>query len=468
MQAALAERVSAYIPLATALLEAERARPALVPTFRGANALAQTITDHEWIISGPADTGKTFGETWRLDSMARETPKGLFAIVRKVRADFNSTIRKRWEATIALRGGVRKVGGDSPSKYVYANGAEVLVIGFDRDSSVLSGEFDGIYVNQAEELGVGDWELLASRVTGRGAVTKTPMCFGDCNPGAPGHWILERSKGSGVKNPPLRLLMSTHKDNPDIYDDAGNLTESGASRLAPLESLTGIRKERYFFGNWKAAEGTVYDFDRSLHVIEKDTLPEMVRHVVSIDFGFTNPFVAQLWGLDNDGRMYLVSEIYRTQTIVEDHAKAIKAMVAGRNVEAYIADHDAEDRATLTRHGISTRAATKAVSPGIQAVRDRMDLAADKKPRLFVVSGALLERDEELAKTKRPISTEGEFESYVWPKGADGKALKEVPVKSDDHGMDAMRYAVAYLDSGRPAQRFETVRGWTAPTTRGF
>jgi phage terminase large subunit len=37
----------------------------------------------------------------------------------------------------------------------------------------------------------------------------------------------------------------------------------------------------------------------------------------------------------------------------------------------------------------------------------------------------------------------------VWPKSQDGKELKEAPVKADDHGMDATRYMVAYLDIGR-------------------
>jgi phage terminase large subunit len=441
MQVAQAERMMELLPLAAATIKLRRAHPVAVPTFRGANMEAQTITSTEWIVGGPRDTGKTFGECWRLDSFARETPRGLFAIVRRVRADFYSTVRKRWEATIRVRGGVETRGGDKPSSYIYANGAEVLVLGLDRDSSVLSGEFDGIYGNQVEEWDLSSWENLSACVTGRGAVTKTPMLFGDCNPGPPGHWILSR--------PRLKLLHSTHRDNPEIYDDAGNLTDRGRERLAPLEALTGVRRERYLLGKWKQAEGAVYEeFDRSVHVL--DRAPICSRHVVSIDFGLKNPFVAQLWGLDGDGQMYLEREIYRTGRIVEDHAKDIKAMCSGKSIEAYVADPaDAEGRATLQRHGISTRPAMNAIGDGIQAVQARLgNKKAGIKPRLFVVAGALVERDEDLAKTKRPVCTLDEFESYVWPKDAGGKALKEEPVKVDDHGMDAMRYAVKYVDAG--------------------
>jgi hypothetical protein len=40
---------------------------------------------------------------------------------------------------------------------------------------------------------------------------------------------------------------------------------------------------------------------------------------------------------------------------------------------------------------------------------------------------------------------------YAWPKGSDGKPLKEVPVDADNHGMDALRYLVAEVDGLRDA-----------------
>jgi phage terminase large subunit len=468
ISAAKAERMLDLMPLAGAVIAAKRARPVLVPSFRGANAEAQTITGEygqpiEWISSGPYDTGKTYGCTWRLDSFARETPRGLFAIVRKVRADFNSSVRKRWESTIRVRGGVTIRGGDSPSSYVYTNGAQVLVLGLDRDSALLSGEFDGVYVNQAEELDLTSWETLSSRTSGRGAVTKTPMLFGDCNPGPPGHWILERSKGR------LKLLKSTHKDNPELYDDEGNITPAGVSRLEPLKAMTGVRYERFFEGKWVAAQGAVYAFDRGVHLISRGAMPVCSRYIVSIDFGYTNPFVAQLWAIDNDDRMYLEREIYHTQRIVEDHAKAIKAMCVGKQIEAYVSDHDAEDRATLQRHGIATRAALKDVNDGIQAVQARMGNPAQGiAPRLFYVEGALVERDEALLDARKPTCTLDEVESYVWPKDSTGRPVKEEPIKVNDHGMDAKRYAVKYVDHGRVDPKISVVHGWSAPRVKGF
>jgi hypothetical protein len=67
-------------------------------------------------------------------------------------------------------------------------------------------------------------------------------------------------------------------------------------------------------------------------------------------------------------------------------------------------------------------------------------------PRIFFLRDALVERDESLAEAKLPCSTLDEIEGYVWPKGQDGKSVKEVPMDRDNHGMDAMRYACAYVD----------------------
>lgn len=457
---------------AAAFLKFKRANALLfsVPTFRGANLEAQTITSKEWISSGPYDTGKTYGCAWRLDSFARATPHGLFAIVRKVRADFNSSVRKRWESTIRVRGGVEVRGGGSPSSYVYPNGAEVLILGLDRDTSLLSGEFDGVYVNQAEELALDNWETLSTRVTGRGAVTKTPMLFGDCNPGPSNHWILERAKGR------LRMLASTHKDNPDLYDADGNVTPAGIERLEPLKAMTGVRFERFFEGKWVAATGAVYLFDRAVHLIPRSAMPTCSRRVVSIDFGFANPFVAQMWAIDGDGRMYLEREIYMTGRTVEQHAASIEAMCAGKMIEAYVADPaDAEGRATLQHHGISTRPAMNAISDGIQAVQMRMGNPAQGIPaRLFYVEGALVERDEKLVDARKPTCTLDEVESYVWPKDSSGRPKKEEPVKENDHGQDAKRYAVKYVDAGHADSRVDVVYARAtasrpvAPRTRAF
>ena len=215
-----------------------------------------------------------------------------------------------------------------------------------------------------------------------------------------------------------------------------------------LNKLSGVRYLRYRKGVWAAREGLVYDgFDRALHVIRRDQVPELKTRFRAIDFGFSNAFVCQFWGLDYDGRMYLYREIYHTQRTVAVHAKQIKALSAGETFTATVCDHDAEDRATLQEQGISNLPAQKAIRPGIDAVMERLKLQGDGKPRLYIVEDALVERDHSLRDNGLPTCTLEEFGSYAWPESKPDRNGKEVPVDAYNHGMDALRYAVMHVDT---------------------
>ena len=223
-------------------------------TFRASALRIQTIDAPQWIIAGPAETGKTFAALYRLDELLRTTPKAKAAIVRKVRADMDATVLNTWRRIIEIHGQAQPFGGELPQWYEYPNGSRCYIAGLDRAGKVLSGEFAWIYVNQAEELTISDWETLSTRSTGRGFSISNPMLFGDCNPTYPEHWILKAaSEGS------LTLLESRHVDNPSLYDEAGNLTEQGTRTMERLDALSGIRFQRLRLGKWVSAEGIIYE-----------------------------------------------------------------------------------------------------------------------------------------------------------------------------------------------------------------
>lgn len=419
-------------------LAAPRAPP---PEFRGAALAMQSERAHEWIVSGPSETGKTFAALYRLNQLMREYPGAQAAIVRKTYKSMTGSVLQTWERkVIAGQPDVTTYGGSRPEWYEYANGSRVFVGGMDNPDKLLSSERDFVYANQAEEFTLDDWEKLTTRATGRAANAPFAMVFGDCNPGAASHWILRR--------PSLKLMYSRHEDNPTLYDAAGNITERGRATMLVLDALTGVRKDRLRHGRWVSAEGAVYEFDPGLHEIDAFPVPAHWRRIRVIDFGYTNPFVCQWWACDEDGRMYLYRELYMSRRTVRAHAEQINALSAGESYEATIADHDAEDRATLSESGIFTLPARKDVTVGIQKISERLKVAGDGRPRLFVMRGSLVEQDQRLAEARKPTCTRDEFDVYMWPKSQDGRPVKEAPIKENDHGMDAMRYAGAYLDGG--------------------
>nr|WP_241265667.1 phage terminase large subunit [Streptomyces boncukensis] len=418
--------------------------------------------DSEVVMSGPAGTGKSLACLYRLHFAALHTPGIRCLIARKTAVSLGSTTLVTFEKKVAaeaLVAGIVKWFGGSPREaaaYRYANGSVIVVGGLDKPEKVLSSEYDLVFVDEATELTETDWETLGTRL--RNGRLSWQQQLAACNPGAPTHWLKQRADRSK-----LTMLESRHVDNPAYVNADGSVTGAGRDYFAKLDALTGVRRLRLRDGKWAAAEGVIYDgWDPAVHLVAPFRIPREWTRWLAVDFGFTNPFVAQWWAEDGDGRLYLYRELYRTRRLVEDHARDILAAVTDRNGQwseprprAVICDHDAEDRATLERHlGMSTSPAKKTVSDGIQAVQSRLKPAGDGRPRLVLVQGALLERDRDLEDAKLPASTAEEIEGYVWDQKP-GKPPKEVPVKESDHGMDALRYMVAERDlGGRPRMRW--------------
>lgn len=415
------------------------------PEFYGANMEFRKCREPEAILAGPYETGKTYAALYKLHDLLCLNPKSQALMVRKTQKAINGSAVVTYRTKVLPMppdnpdSPVKEYGGAKPEFFDYPNGSRLTVGGMDNPDKFLSAEYDFIYVNQAEELRLDDWEKLTGRATGRAGNAPWTQVMADCNPGPPTHWILKRDR--------LKRFNSQHEDNPMLFNHAtGEWTAQGKRTLETLDALTGIRKKRGKDGLWVAAEGQVYEYSETLHLVDPFEIPEDWRRIRVCDFGYTNPFVCTWWAFDGDGRMYLYRELYMSQRTVRRHAEQINTLSQGENIEATIADHDAEDRATLEEHGIYSIAADKPVSVGIEKVEDRLAKAGDGKPRLFFFRDALVEHDAELDATHRPACTVDEFASYVYPQAPDGKPVKEAPVKMDDHGMDAMRYAVMYAD----------------------
>jgi hypothetical protein len=413
------------------------------PELRGACATVITSREPEVMLEGPAGTGKSVAILWKIHRAAQRYPGMRALIVRRTRESITQSTLVTWENQTLSRAWYQQLAAGTQRRvrqsYAYPNGSEVVVGGLDKPSKVMSTEYDLIYVNEARETSEEAYEDLSSRL--RNGRMPYQQMLGDTNPDAPTHWIKRRALAGK-----LDLLPTRHEDNPRYYR-AGVWTAEGQRYLDRLERLTGVRFLRLRKGLWAGAEGQIYDeWDDAVHLVEKFPIPIEWPRYRSIDFGFTNPFVCQWWACCPDGRAFLYRELYGTGRIVSDWAGDIERHGAGERIEWTVADHDAEDRATLDSCGIRTLPAHKAVKPGFEVVQKRLRRQADGKPRLFVVKGCTVDRDPRLIEAKKPASTAEEIGGYIWAPPVAGRAPKEEPLKENDHGMDAMRYFVAELD----------------------
>lgn len=416
--------------------------------FRGPQQDLQTNESSELVLSGPAGTGKSVACLHKVHQMAMRHPGSRWLIVRKTRASLTESGLVTYERHILgednpICAGVQR---ENRHSYKYDNGSEVVVGGIDKPTRLFSTEYDGIYVQECNELSVGEWESLLRPL--RNGKAPYQQLLGDCNPDAPGHWLYKRANEAHA----CTMWHTLHEHNPRMHDGT-QWTDFGRKYIAILDRLTGVRKERLRWGRWVSAEGVVYDgWNPAIHLIDRFNIPASWPRYRAIDFGFGNPFVCLWLAVDPDGRIYVYREIYRTKRLVEDHAANIKSLSAGERIEMTPCDHDAEDRATLVKHGIANVPAIKAISPGIQAVSARLAIAGDGKPRLFWLRDSLVDMDPDLEEAKLPTSGVQEFDVYMWPKGQDGKAVKETPVDMNNHAMDALRYGVVMIDKITGAQ----------------
>lgn len=414
---------------------------------RGAARSIFSMRDPEIIISGPAGTGKSRGLLEKLHLIALKYPGVRTLMLRKTRRSLTeSGMVTYWTKIRPELDGVQW--RPSLQQYQYPNGSILAVGGLDKPSKIMSSEWDVIYVQECTELSEQDWEACTIRL--RNGKMPYQQLLGDCNPDAPTHWLRQRvSAGKTL------MLESRHEDNPVLFDPkTGQETPEGTRYLATLDALSGVRYQRYRLGIWAAAEGTVYEdsWDPARNVVDRFPIPADWPRFLAVDFGYIHPFVCLWAAVDPDGRLIIYRQLYKTKTLVEDHAKEIKRVSRWGEIggdllpREILCDHDAEDRMTLQRHlGLITRPAHKSVSDGIQAVASRLRPAGDGKPRILIFRDSLIERDRDLAAAKRPTCLQDEPESYVWDT-RQGMRKGEQPVKENDDALDCLRYLVARFD----------------------
>lgn len=454
-------------------------------TPRGTIKAVMADRSPEILVAGPAGTGKSRGLLEKLFLMAMKYAGMRGLMLRKTNVSLAATGLQTWEQFVVKEalamGAVKFFGGSKrkPAAYIFRNGSEIVVGGMDNPMKIMSSEYDVIYVQEANELELEEWEACTSRL--RNGVMPYQQIIADCNPQEPTHWLKERcDRGRCV------YYHSTHEENPVYFDEIRTVgpdgvelveykvTEAGAAYIAKLDALTGVRYQRLRLGNWVAAEGVIFEeWNPAKHLIDPFPIPLQWSRYWVVDFGFVNPTCVQWWAEDPDGKLFMYRELYHTgwtpdvvaarcleQVAVADPSWRPTPRDLHRPPDTWhwrepkpvmvITDHDASGRQLFSRDtGLVTTKAKKDVLDGISEAQIRL---RDTRAQFF--RGALAHPiDQSLADVKKPVQTVEEFPAYVWDTGA-GKKIKEEPLKDGDHGMDAFRYiAMARSDRFRPGFR---------------
>ena len=243
----------------------------------GANLELFKAREREVVLEGPADCGKSRACLEKLNLAMLKYPGARAAIVRQTRKSLTATAMATFERYVAPPGAFKLWNSE---EYRYTNGSKIYLFGLDDPERLKSFEGDLIYIQEVSEVARNDYELLTTRVTGRGATMPYQQLIADLNPREPNWWLYERET-AGV----ARFLKVTHADNPTVTPE----------RLAPLEALTGYLRDRLLLGLRVAAEGMFFtSFDPRQHLVDAFDPPSEWVRWVCVDYGFAHPWVA-LW-----------------------------------------------------------------------------------------------------------------------------------------------------------------------------
>lgn len=321
----------------------------------------------------------------------------------------------------------------------YNNGSIVMLGGLEpsRIDSVLAAEYGTIFITEANENRFENISLLFSRLNDT-AQDKDgnyiPLKFiCDLNPTTKNHWT-NRLFRLGVD--PLTDLPI---DNFDEYSVVQFKVEDNELNLAKgyvksLKSLSPSLRKRFYEGEYGTFEGLVFDLNEELHIVDDFDIPEEWERFGAIDFGYTNPF-ATIWAAfdKSNETLYFYREYKQARTTVRVHSERIKSDEKDEKISCRVADHDAEDRATLQENGIDTIPADK-----------RKLLSLDKMIDLMYSD----ENKSTNVKWFRSLTGSiNEMYNYRW-KEAEMKnktAKDREVVKEDDHLIDCMLYLIMHV-----------------------
>lgn len=400
------------------------------------------------IYEGSVRSGKTIGSLIKWLEYVRHGPAGNLIMVGKT----ERTLKRNVIDPLIEMVGPKLARFVSGSGELFLLGRRIYVAGAndERAQDKIRGlTLAGAYVDEATTLPESFWSMLLTRFSVEGA-----RLFATTNPDGPRHWLktdyLDRAclwlrhDGSIVRPSapadPNRPLLDLHRLSFRLQDNP-NLPPSYVENLR--RTYTGLWRRRYIDGDWVLAEGVIYDsWDEERHLVDADQLPNILEWFVGVDYGTTNPFSALLLGVGADRRMYVVSEFRydsavtrRSLTDAEYSARllqwldsievprTVKPTVYGVRPRFIAVDPSAASfTLQLYRDGLQPTKARNSVLDGIRVVHSLLT-----RRKLLVVRGC--------------TGLINEIPAYSWDKDKADKG-EDVPIKLDDHSVDALRYGV--------------------------
>ncbi len=253
----------------------------------------------------------------------------------------------------------------------------------------------------------------------------------------------------------LEWLTETTSNTEDAENTAGRGEETSIAQ-GGHEGHEGQRDGKGWDGQRRPDAGAVFPFSPLRHSAPNPAYPE-VNHgpfadvLGGVDWGYTNPTAAVVFGLDGDDRAWQLDEWYQRRAPLDEVVlPALCELTRRWGIKYWYCgpdepEHIAQLRVALSRAHLSCMVipGNNAVSAGIQTITRALARRGDGTRGLYV--------------SPRCTYTIAEYGSYQYPMedtqsplgmpggprpAGMGAEASEVPIKANDHAMDATRYAL--------------------------
>jgi len=497
--------------LGTAFIAAKKPTKIRVPALRFQGPVYERLIrpfqerrwedmDEEYLVEGPTGTGKSVALGALYKTAMRMYPGCNLLVMRRVKADLAGSFMQMWEEEVLdptdpwdswmLDRGTGTIPSHrSRITYEYPNGSKLWCLGMNQWARFKSKAFDMIWCMEMTEFDEEQIEGLHTRLRARlNSPFGQKMLFGDVNPEYPQHWANRRADAKTPDGEPVSVrIKTTLRDNPGYFDrKKGQFTELGLDYLERLKKRIRdpSRRQRYIDGVWAAATGQILpwephrnEFDgrvvarpgkmwaiemKRTHALLGDRV-ELIGFGASYDWGDVHAGALQVWGLDKQGRQYLVEEVYHSKRPPRWWADWAVRLWEKYGLQFIVCDNAAKDSIHHFNERLEEKGGARAriaipcdkrsghlEKNNLEVLRDLFCDQADGMPGIFASKNSLAHAPDLDLPLRRFTD---EIPGYVYaefdPSRRSGRAEDRPDRRCVDDGLDACTYFRVQLLGGR-------------------
>jgi phage terminase large subunit len=331
----------------------------------------------------------------------------------------------------------------------FSNGSIIKFRTFEKDTNILSTEYDMICVCQVEDIP----EELFLQLLGRLSGTRlgSPVLLVEGNP-AP-NYVKRRYKDQSIDALKDKKIFCI----PDgkTMDNKKNIASGYIERLK--ENYPTWWFNRYVLSEWDNYSDLVFsEFKDDIigEMIDPEKIPVHWRKAQGMDYGFVHP-TAILWAYkDYDGHITIWDEYYESKQLPEDIAKNAKRHKQ-YDKSIIVADFSIKNTKTGTAHRPEKTLWDDMVDFGLHMT----ECNKDEYRNILMVNQLM--KQKRLTITKNCVNLLNEIKGYKWKQAKlGGTNVAETPVDRENDAIDSMLYLLNYLQDGVDAKDKDEEKAW--------